>query len=296
MDNIRGPRTDTDEPGGGKFNPFRILEIGESMVRYCDGIRIKDYNFLAIFTSDRLVLIDSAQQSSGLIAKEIPASMVKGAVMERDERNRPVLAVSMEVGGQSRLMRLIFSGLIAEPETECREWFTLINGYPPEPEVKESEIQKEGPVVSRPVLEPEPVPPETSIPVPPVQERVPDEVQKAVPPVIESQTPVIESEPVQVPEKPIPVPDIPVTTPTPPARDMMGERKTAEKQRLVLPTQPEGSVHIFIEKPDISPVRIQRKILLPSVSGKGKTRFCIHCGSRISGSARFCPVCGKSQA
>ncbi|MDD1724939.1 MAG: zinc ribbon domain-containing protein [Methanospirillum sp.] len=293
MDNIRGGRTDTDEPGGGKFNPFRILEIGESMIRYCDGIRIKDYNFLAIYTSDRLVLIDSAQQSSGLIAKEIPALMVKGAVMERDERNRPTLAVSMEVGGQSRLMRLIFTGLIAEPETECREWFTIINGYPPEPEVKQPETKKEEPAISQPVIEPETVPPPT--PEPSVQEQVTEAVPEAVPQVNESPAQEIESEPVQVPDKPVPVPEVPVSTPKSPPRIMIQETKPAEKQRLVLPTQPEGSVHIFIEKPDISPVRIQRKILLPSGSGKGKTRFCIHCGSRITVSARFCPVCGKSQ-
>ena len=51
MENLR--RGEGEDPGSGKYNPFRILEIGESMIRYCDGIRIKDYNFLAILTSDR---------------------------------------------------------------------------------------------------------------------------------------------------------------------------------------------------------------------------------------------------
>jgi hypothetical protein len=132
IENLRS-KGDSEDSVGGKFNPFRILEIGESMVRYCDGIRIKNYNFLAILTSDRLVLIESAQQSTGTIAKEIPVTLIQGAEMERDEKNRPTLAVSMEVGGQTRIMKLIFTGLIAEPETECREWFAAINGYPPEP-------------------------------------------------------------------------------------------------------------------------------------------------------------------
>ena len=93
IENLRG-RGESEEPGGGNFNPFRILEIGESMIRYCDGIRIKNYNFLAIPTSDRLVLIESAQQSAGTIAKEIPVSMIKGRGDGTDEKNRPAMVGS----------------------------------------------------------------------------------------------------------------------------------------------------------------------------------------------------------
>ncbi|HPP79237.1 hypothetical protein, partial [Methanospirillum sp.] len=179
IENLRG-RGEGEESPGGKYNPFRILEIGESMVRYCDGIRIKNYNFLAILTSDRLVLIESAQQSAGTIAKEIPVSMIQGAVMERDEKNRPALAISMEVGGQTRLMKLVFTGLIAEPETECREWFAAINGYPPEPEVQK---------------EPEPLP---SVQVPPSAEPHPQSKQV-------SPSPIIDAEAVSAVRKEVPV-------------------------------------------------------------------------------------------
>jgi hypothetical protein len=60
--------------------------------------------------------------------------MIQGAVMERDEKNRLHLHIH-GVGGQTRLMKLRFTGLIAVPEMNCREWFAAINGYPPEPEV-----------------------------------------------------------------------------------------------------------------------------------------------------------------
>lgn len=130
LDNIIKRSGDSEESGG-VFNPFRVLEIGELMIRYTDGIRIKDFVFLAILTSERLILIDSAKQGAGVIAKEIPIPLIKEADIERDEKNRPTLALTMEVGGQYRVMRFIFTGLITEPETECREWYTAINGHPP---------------------------------------------------------------------------------------------------------------------------------------------------------------------
>jgi len=163
LDNIKGNRSGDEGDQGGKFNPFRLLEIGEIMVRYTDGIRVKDFVFLAVLTSERLILIDSARQMTGQITKEIPFSVIKQADLERDERDRPSLAISMEVGGQNRVMRLVFTGLILEPETECREWFTAINGYPPEraeaPEIhldepadapKEEISQKKPDIVEKP--------------------------------------------------------------------------------------------------------------------------------------------------
>ena len=147
LDNIKGARSGEDGDSGGKFNPFKLLEIGEIMARYTDGIRIKDFVFLAVLTSERLILIDSARQGSGQITKEIPFSVIKEAELERDERDRPTLAISMEVGGQHRVMRLVFTGLINEPDTECREWFTAINGYPPE-RAEPPEIRLDEPVPS----------------------------------------------------------------------------------------------------------------------------------------------------
>lgn len=308
MDNIRGVR-DNEEPGGGKFNPFRILEIGESMVRYCDGVRIKNYNFLAILTSDRLVLMESAQQSAGTIAKEIPVAMIQGAVMERDEKNRPSIAISMEVGGQSRLMKLVFTGLIDEPETECREWFTAINGYPPEPEekpepqivpepvltpvpepvIQSSEVptplavKKPDSIIEAEVISPEPVLPPVSTPVP-VPIPVPEPVEP-VSPVISPPTVTVASDKVRTPVVP------PVTVPREPVTPQ------AEKRKTSVPVSPsdDESVQICIEKPGITPIRMERKILAPVGTSGGKTRFCMHCGGRIPGTARFCPVCGKTQ-
>jgi len=321
IENLR--RGDGDEAGGGKYNPFRILEIGESMVRYCDGIRIKNYNFLAILTSDRLVLIESAQQSAGTIAKEIPVSMIQGAVMERDEKNRPSLAVSMEVGGQTRLMKLVFTGLIAEPETECREWFAAINGYPPEPELNQ---EPEAPVAPEPTPEPAPVSvssPGTAGPAPAlvhspiidaeatspapkiqeIQEQIPEQVHKEPAP-----TPIIhyQQEPVS-PPAPVEIsPEVPaVISPAPkaPAIDKAPEsipQKSVTipkngKQRISVPAPGTETIQISLEKPDISPLRFKRRDANPISGSSGKARYCIHCGSRFPAVAKFCPVCGKTQ-
>lgn len=301
MDNIRGPRGDGDDSGG-KYNPFRILEIGESMVRYCDGIRIKNYNFLAILTSDRLVLIESAQQSAGTIAKEIPVNMIKGAVMERDEKNRPGLSVSMEVGGQTRLMKLVFTGLIAEPETECREWFTAINGYPPEPEEVPEPV---------PVAPPAPAPPEPSpvviagaaVAAAKIESEIPEKAPESV---ILPAEPALTAKPVPTPipvlvsaEATPPTSPAPVITPVatesvPPIVPVVVS-VPADKQRISVPAPAEDSIQICLEKPDIRPIRLARKTGGSSGQGSGKTRFCLHCGTKIPGLSRFCPVCGKTQ-
>lgn len=316
IDNLR-VRGDGDESSGGKFNPFRILEIGESMIRYCDGIRIKNYNFLAILTSDRLVLIESAQQSAGTIAKEIPVSMIQGAVIERDEKNRPALAVSMEVGGQTRLMILVFTGLITEPETECREWFAAINGYSPEPEPEpEQHVQPQAPQV--PVPPPVQAPsPETvvQVPAPIIDAEVPlpppvpaQEVQNVVPEPV-PQPPVSEIKepeqpfipPVQpLAEVPLPPqsvipPSIPVQPSPPIATKIPSKAPAPVKQPIIVPTPGSDSILIHVEKPDITSIKIGRKIGSHTSTSGGKPRFCIHCGSKISLYARFCPVCGKSQ-
>lgn len=304
IENLR-VRGDGEESSGGKYNPFRILEIGESMVRYCDGIRIKNYNFLAILTSDRLVLIESAQQSAGTIAKEIPVSMIQGAVMERDEKNRPALAISMEVGGQTRLMKLVFTGLIAEPETECREWFAAINGYPPEPEVQK---------------EPEPEPPVQVSPSPIIDAEAVSSVRKEVP-AQESVADQVKPEPAPIPasvprQEPVPVPppgvtagpDIPLASSSSPAtpgiepapRQVSSEKSPAvtEKGTKRIPVPPPGSdsIQISIEKPSVAPVRFKRKGMIPVGGSGGKSRYCMHCGSRVPSVAKFCPVCGKNQS
>lgn len=304
IDNIRGLRGDSDDSGG-KFNPFRLLEIGETMVRYCDGIRIKDYSFLAILTSERLVLIDSVKQHEGLIAKEIPISLIQSAEMEKDERDRPALAVTMEVSGQTRLMRMVFTGIISEPVTECREWFTAINGYPPEPEPLASPIPEPvTPVEPAPesqVIRPEPVVQpiaETPRPVPtpePVVEQVRDEQtpKREEPKAAPAPAPYVPPSPPQseVPQKA----GIPVESPPQHMTAVgtkPGDRRTISREKSK--EMSEGSIQIYIEKPEIEPIYFSRRVSSPS-AGTGKTRFCLHCGSRIPGLSRFCPVCGKSQ-
>jgi len=317
MENLR--RGEGEDPGSGKYNPFRILEIGESMIRYCDGIRIKDYNFLAILTSDRLVLIESAQQSAGTIAKEIPVSMIQGAEMERDEKNRPSLAVSMEVGGQTRLMKLVFTGLITEPETECREWFAAINGYSPEPvtipEPEPQVVPEPAPIPVSPPASPIPAP----IPVPSpiidaeavspapkeevIQEQIPEPVKQvpAPTPVIKPQQesvspPIPVIVPTEVPPATPPAPVAPVSAPTPQlASEKPVPTPKKEKQRISVPTPGTDSIQISLEKPDLGPIRFRRRTALPVGGSSGKSRYCMHCGSRVPASAKFCPVCGKTQ-
>ncbi|MDD1729533.1 MAG: zinc ribbon domain-containing protein [Methanospirillum sp.] len=325
LDNIKGARSGEDGDSGGKFNPFKLLEIGEIMARYTDGIRIKDFVFLAVLTSERLILIDSARQGSGQITKEIPFSVIKEAELERDERDRPTLAISMEVGGQHRVMRLVFTGLINEPDTECREWFTAINGYPPEraepPEIRLDEpVPSPSPEPQRSYFDPEksrqPVPPpvqpvyvpapvmqspSTPSVTPNLQTPVPSQpvpvvtappveeirtVQQPVQPPTPAYIPVKASDPVQ-PEIPrvAPMPSVPPATSIPP-----DARKKVPATRIQ-----DGSIRILIEKPDLSPVRI-----FPSSRGETQRsvpswKYCIQCGTRIPSQSRFCQACGSQQ-
>ena len=270
------------------------------MVRYCDGIRIKDYSFLAILTSDRLALIDSGKQHEGLIAKEIPVSLIQGAEMEKDERGRPALAVTMEVSGQTRLMKMVFTGHISEPVTECKEWFTAINGYPPEPEatitpVPEPETPVEGAPAAQPVR-PEPVVQPVAEPTPPIQKPVPVPEPEPV-----REEPAAPPAPTLSVQPSSPQPELPKIASiavesqtehltTADAKPQEKRVLSQEKSREVS----EGSILISIEKPEIEPIHLSRRVSSPQ-GGTGKTRFCLHCGSRIPGISRFCSVCGKSQ-
>jgi hypothetical protein len=321
LDNIKGARSGDDgDPNGGKFNPFKLLDIGEIMVRYTDGIRIKDFVFLSILTSERLILIDSTKQGTGQITKEIPFSVIKQAELERDERDRPTLAISMEVGGQHRVMRLVFTGLINEPETECREWFTAINGYPPE------RIEKQEFRLDEPATPPAPEP--RSYPAAVEQQQVPVPTPVYIPPPASP----ISSAPTFAPEKKLPVPQpVPVTyapvgdeirtrdpvqPPTPvyrplhthePVQPALRAESVPTVQRSsaipsgakeVAPSVPvqEGSVRILIEKPDLSPVRIRAEPAGEKQQKRSASwKYCIQCGSRIPSQSRFCQSCGSQQ-
>ncbi|HWQ68067.1 MAG TPA: hypothetical protein VN372_14510 [Methanospirillum sp.] len=301
LDNIKGMRSSDDGDGGGsKFNPFRLLEIGETMIRYADGIRIKDFVFLGVITSNRLILIDSAKQSTGVISKEIPVSLIKEAVLEQDERGRPTLAVTMEVGGQNRVMRLVFTGLIDEPVTECREWFSAINGYPPEPE--SAPEPHDGETTGKADQNQSAIDESQNLSVPtPEQESQPVPEQKPKTVITSHETdqePKIRTIPDPAPRMPIQnnqggkvevsskkVKKAPVSTP------LVSIRREAP----VTPT-PEGSIRILIEKPNISPIQIRKG---PARSNQGSGThtfgFCIHCGARLPSTARFCNTCGKAQ-
>jgi len=298
LDNIKGNRSGDEGDLGGKFNPFRLLEIGEIMARYTDGIRIKDFVFLAILTSERLILIDSARQGTGQITKEIPFSVIKQADLERDERDRPTLAISMEVGGQSRVMRLVFTGLIQEPDTECREWFTAINGYPPErAEVPEIRLDEPAEIPRQDVI-PESV---RAVELPESRSPIPIPVVVPPAPLVEAQE-AIEPEPIPTPA-PIPV-QVPVPVPvtpkkpkgkTPPVSLKPRGRSNSVPPIPVTPV-PEGSVRIVMEKPDIRPFRVP----VEPVEGSGHQgslswKFCIQCGARIPAGSRFCQTCGSRQ-
>ncbi|PWR72799.1 zinc ribbon domain-containing protein [Methanospirillum lacunae] len=322
LDNIKGPRSGDDgDPNGGKFNPFKLLDIGEIMVRYTDGIKIKDFVFLSVLTSERLILIDSTKQGSGQIAKEIPFSVIKLAELERDERDRPTLAISMEVGGQHRVMRLVFTGLINEPETECREWFTAINGYPPE-RIEKQELRLDEPatppvpeqrpyptaVEQQPVSVPPPVsynPPPVS-PIPPAPTLAPEIKQPIPQPAPVTYTPIEDEirthEPVQ-PPTPVYIPShqqepIKPALRAEPVHVVPKASAIPSAAKRVAPSIPvqEGSVRILIEKPDISPIRIRAEPI-GEKQQKGSTswKYCIQCGSRIPSQSRFCQSCGSQQ-
>ena len=272
----------TDDESGIKFNPFRLLGIGEIMLRYCDGVRIKDFLFFAIITSDRLIFLESSRQNEGAIAKEIPISVIQKAVMERDEKDRPSLVISMKVGEQTRILRMVFTGLISEPETECREWFIAINGVPPD------NVE----IPSSPIL----VSPEKQVPAAPVVEQFIEKPEVIRPDEkISEEATVLKSAEVTSPE---PVAAQKVTQVKPATikkQEPVRQKKRTKKERQVKSVNSEDSVQIYIEKPSLTPISLTRKISTPAGVIKGKSRFCLHCGAKIPAHARFCSVCGKSQ-
>lgn len=291
LDNIKGNRGADEGDPGGKFNPFRLLDIGEIMVRYTDGIRIKDFVFLAVLTSERLILIDSARQNAGQITKEIPFSVIKQADLERDEKDRPALAISMEVGGQSRMMRLVFTGLIQEPETECREWFTAINGYPPE-RVEQPEIRLDEPIPAR---APEPVP------VSREEKPVPVEVVQPAPVIPAAAAAVIAAEnpaPKQPESESPPARTAPAPAPSVPVKAKQSHQVPVQNRRVPPLSGPvsDGSVRVMLEKPDIRPIRIPAEAAgSGGYHGSVSWKFCILCGARTPSHSRFCQKCGGRQ-
>ena len=289
LNNIKGNRSGDEGDPGGKFNPFRLLEIGEIMVRYTDGVRIKDFVFLTVLTSERLILIDSASQGAGHIAKEIPFSVIKQAELERDEQDRPSLAISMEVGGQNRVMHLVFTGLIQEPDTECREWFTAINGYPPMRAIPPEIRLDEPPLVPRKEVRVETVDvvktPASRAPIPP--------------PVVVTPVPKVEERKVAQPE-PIAIPppalNRPVISRDPPAPVSPKSHVVTSIRPVPVTPVSEGSVRIVIEKPDIRPLRIAAGAADGGgYQGSTSWKFCTQCGARTPSQSRFCQTCGSKQ-
>jgi hypothetical protein len=185
----------------------------------------------------------------------------------------------MEVGGQQRVMRLVFTGLIHDPETECREWFTAINGYPPE-RTETTAVHLDEPAQTR---QPEQIParPEVSeqpvVQPPPVYVQPPAEVSPPAP------------SPAAVP--PVPEPVVPESVPLPVSPSPGPLTREAVRTTQVS----EGSVHIVVEKPDLSPLHVRPKPPGDGGSGTKTFRYCIHCGARTPSHARFCQVCGNSQ-
>jgi hypothetical protein len=146
LDNLKG--LGSNSPGLGRSsscNPFKFLGIGESMLNYSDGIKIKDYAFFGVLTSERFILVDNSPKGKGTIAKEMPSDLIQKAELEH-EGTTPILVLHVLIEGQVRSMKLTFTGLIENPDDEARSWYTSINGRPPETALEKS---------SRPIQEPE---------------------------------------------------------------------------------------------------------------------------------------------
>jgi ribosomal protein L40E len=155
LDNLKGLGNDSASSFSSTpaFNPFKLLDIGESMLHYCEGIRIKDYTFFGVLTSERFILIDNSPKGKGAIAKEMPSDLIQKADLAH-ESGFPVLVLHVLLEGQIRHMRLIFSGLIGKPEEEVQAWYTTINGHPPELKKEQAKAAQEIPVET-PVTTPE---------------------------------------------------------------------------------------------------------------------------------------------
>ncbi len=125
MENNNDHNPQSPDAGSDTINPFAVLGIGEALIRYCNGIRIKEHPFYIILSNKRVVLIDTYAEKGG-VAKEIALHTISDVKLDPDhEGSGAALLVALFMGEHTRQMRFFFPGLIGG-ETECYEWLVAL--------------------------------------------------------------------------------------------------------------------------------------------------------------------------
>ena len=325
LDNIKGLGGNTPGYSGvSTFNPFKLLGIGESLLRYSDGIKIKDYAFYAVLTSERFILIDNSPKGMGAIAKEMPSELIQKADLEH-EGTTPILILHVMIEGQVRHMRLIFTGLIERPEDEARAWYATINGHPLETTkeiIDAAQKQRQEKNEDKPHdlaehdnldnfktnAKEEEKRDEDTLPIksskPRKQKPQPIVADGIIDAEVEEErlvaAKILQTEPKNVKWNVPPTEDVlapspmnkPVqpTYPSPLQVSVQIEKRKVDSRRAV-------SIHV--QKPQLVPlgrsVMEPHGLMISKESGTSSIAYCVMCGSSISAKSRFCRVCGEKQ-
>ena len=314
LDNLKGLGSSSPGlSGSSTFNPFKLLGIGESLLLYTDGIRIKDYTFYAVLTSERFILVDNSPKGKGVIAKEMPFEFIQKADLEQEGEN-PVLVLHVLIEGKVRHMRLLFTGLIEKPEYEARSWYTTINGVPP-PTAKEeldsvqepqqTDIEETASYISSPPYDADEerrkkgdAPPSEAKPRSRKQRIVSagiidaeeEEERLAAAKIRQSKPHEIETDasPENVSASPLSLEPV-QSVPYPPSIPVQIERKEVD---------PRLAVSIHIQKPKLAPLgrkTTESHLCMTSGDGTSSIVFCVMCGTSLPAKSRFCRICGERQ-
>jgi hypothetical protein len=314
LDNLKGLGANAPGSSGvSTFNPFKLLGIGESLLLYTDGIKIKDYTFYAVLTSERFILVDNSPKGKGAIAKEMPSELIQKADLEREGTN-PVLILHVRIEGQVRHMRLLFTGLIEKPENEARSWYTTINGFPPEtteedvdsaqepqqtsdeetlshippPSDVDEEAKKE--VDTPPPAEAKPRSRKQSVVSVGIIDAEEEEERLAAAKILRSKPKKgeVDAQPENVSTSPPSPKSVPCVAFFPPSIPVQIEKKEVDQR---------WAVSIHVQKPKLTPLgrKIREPRLLAPGDGTSSVVFCVMCGTSIPAKSRFCRICGERQ-
>ncbi|MBN1166736.1 MAG: hypothetical protein JXA44_06340 [Methanospirillaceae archaeon] len=139
MENNNDHNPQSPDAGSDAINPFAVLGIGEALIRYCNGIRIKEHPFYIILSNKRIVLIDTYAEKGG-VAKEIALHTISDVKPDPDhEGSGAALLIALFMGEHTRQMRFFFPSLIGG-ETECYEWLVALREVLHLPELLVGEI------------------------------------------------------------------------------------------------------------------------------------------------------------
>lgn len=154
-------------PGQPAIDTKSYLLYGENLVTVTYHVLVKTFEFHAILTNRRILLIDRDEQRKGVFAREIEIANLKNSYFEENEKGEPVLVLSIQVfPDETKTMKLSFPGRTGLDDPDIAGWSNLPgSGIPsrrqqPTP-IQAEPLQKEPKEVA-PIPPPHPVPAESA--------------------------------------------------------------------------------------------------------------------------------------